>query len=107
MAIVDCWMARRKLLGLSPRTAFFSTLDGKPLKPSYVRTLSPRLAAKFLSIGRSLADWRPVDAGSLEGSTLNLKKQREVGIEEGRHMSNSFAAAHLGNHGSDRYRRWT
>lgn len=46
MAIVTRWLDKRKHLGLSPRVPLFSTLEGKALKPSYVRTLLPRLASK-------------------------------------------------------------
>ena len=46
MAIVLRWVERRKQLGLSGRSPLFCTLEGKPLNPSYVRTLLPRLAAK-------------------------------------------------------------
>jgi site-specific recombinase XerD len=46
MALVLRWVDRRKALGIGPRALLFSTLDGRPLAPSYVRTLLPRLAAK-------------------------------------------------------------
>jgi len=46
VAIVERWTQRRKELGIAPRSPVFCTLAGKPLKPSYVRTLLPRLAAK-------------------------------------------------------------
>lgn len=46
MALVERWMERRRALAV-PRTApLFCTLQGAPLKPSYVRTLLPRLAAR-------------------------------------------------------------
>ena len=46
MAIIDRWVDRRKTLSPPRRAPLFCTLDGKPLHPSYVRTLLPRLAAK-------------------------------------------------------------
>ena len=46
MAIVQRWADRRKELGVSTRAPLFCTLKGKSLKPSYVRTLLPRLADK-------------------------------------------------------------
>lgn len=46
VALVERWIQRQKDLGLAPRSPVFSTLAGKPLKSSYVRTLLPRLAAK-------------------------------------------------------------
>jgi integrase len=46
MALVLRWMDRRKALGIGPRSPLFATLDGRPLKPSYLRTLLPRLAQK-------------------------------------------------------------
>jgi site-specific recombinase XerD len=46
MAIVMRWMERRKQLGISARRPLFSTLEGKPLKPSYVRTMLPRLGRR-------------------------------------------------------------
>jgi site-specific recombinase XerD len=46
MAIVGRWADRRMVLGLNGRAPFFCTLDGAPLKPSYVRTLLPRLASR-------------------------------------------------------------
>jgi site-specific recombinase XerD len=46
MAIVTRWVDRRKDLEIGPRAPLFCTLEGKSLKPSYVRTLLPRLGAK-------------------------------------------------------------
>jgi site-specific recombinase XerD len=46
MALVMRWLDRRKTLGIGPRSPLFATLDGRPLKPSYLRTLLPRLAQK-------------------------------------------------------------
>lgn len=45
-AVVERWLDRRKALGLTGRSTLFCTLQGAALKPSYVRTLLPRLAAK-------------------------------------------------------------
>jgi site-specific recombinase XerD len=47
MAIVQRWVDRRRELDLSSRAPLFCTLKGTPLKPSYVRTLLPRLADKL------------------------------------------------------------
>lgn len=46
MAIVMRWMDKRSQSGIDRRTPLFCTLDGHSLKPSYVRTLLGRLAAK-------------------------------------------------------------
>ena len=46
MALVERWLDRRRDLGISGRAPLFCTLEGRPLKPSYVRTLLPRLAVK-------------------------------------------------------------
>jgi site-specific recombinase XerD len=46
MSIVLRWVEKRKSLGLGRRARLFCTLQGQPLKPSYVRTLLPRLATK-------------------------------------------------------------
>jgi site-specific recombinase XerD len=46
MGLVMRWVERRKAIGLGRRQRLFCTLQGGPLKPSYVRTLLPRLAAK-------------------------------------------------------------
>ena len=46
MAIVLRWIDRRLQRGIDGRAPLFCTLQGQPLKPSYVRTLLPRLAAK-------------------------------------------------------------
>ncbi len=45
-AVLARWLERRRALGLTGRQPLFCTLDGRPLKSSYVRTLLPRLAAK-------------------------------------------------------------
>lgn len=45
-AMVDRWIERRAILGISKRARIFCTLKGQPLKDSYVRALLPRLAAK-------------------------------------------------------------
>lgn len=44
--VVARWLERRKARGLTGRQPLFCTLEGKPLKSSYVRTLLPRLARK-------------------------------------------------------------
>ncbi len=46
MAMVLRWVEKRKQLGINGRAPLLCTLKGKPLKPSYVRTLLPRLADK-------------------------------------------------------------
>lgn len=46
LAMVVRWSDKRKSLGVGGRAPLFCTLDGKSLKPSYVRTLLPRLAGK-------------------------------------------------------------
>ena len=46
MSLILRWVDGRKGLGIDGRRRLFCTLDGRPLKPSYVRTLLPRLAAK-------------------------------------------------------------
>ena len=46
MAILLRWVEKRTQLGINSRSVLFSTLKGQPLKPSYVRTLLPRLAEK-------------------------------------------------------------
>jgi site-specific recombinase XerD len=46
MAVIERWLDRRKALGLNGRQPLFCTLQGEALKPSYVRALLPRLAAK-------------------------------------------------------------
>ncbi len=46
MAIIMRWVEKREGLGLTGRMPSFCTLQGQPLKPSYVRTLLPRLADK-------------------------------------------------------------
>ncbi len=44
MAIVMRWVDVRRTVDVSPRGRLFCTLAGRPLFPSYVRTLLPRLA---------------------------------------------------------------
>lgn len=46
MSLLLRWVDRRKALGIDGRRCLFCTLEGRPLKPSYVRTLLPRLAVK-------------------------------------------------------------
>ncbi|MEX1005468.1 MAG: tyrosine-type recombinase/integrase [Acidimicrobiia bacterium] len=46
IAIIERWTQRRKELGVAAQSPVFCTLNGNPLKPSYVRTLLPRLASK-------------------------------------------------------------
>lgn len=46
MAIVEWWIELWRKLGQPSRSPLFCTLKGKPLKPSYVRTLLHRLAEK-------------------------------------------------------------
>ena len=46
MAILSRWLEARHTLGFNRHAPLFCTLQGKPLKPSYVRTLLPRLADK-------------------------------------------------------------
>ncbi len=46
MAIVLRWIDKRPQFGIDGRAPLFCTLQGEPLKPSYVRTLLPRLATK-------------------------------------------------------------
>jgi site-specific recombinase XerD len=45
-AVLERWLERRRALGIGGRAPLFCTLAGRPLKPSYVRMLLPRLAAK-------------------------------------------------------------
>ena len=40
-AIVERWLERRRQLKVSNRSPLPSTIDGKPLRPSYVHTLCP------------------------------------------------------------------
>ena len=44
--IVQRWLDKRIELGINGRQPVFCTLKGKPLAPSYVRSLMPRLAKK-------------------------------------------------------------
>lgn len=46
MAVVMRWLDRRRTLGVNGRRALFCTLEGRPLKPSYVRTMLARLAGR-------------------------------------------------------------
>jgi site-specific recombinase XerD len=46
MAILGRWLDTRCSLAINGHAPLFCTLAGKPLKPSYVRTLLPRLARK-------------------------------------------------------------
>jgi len=46
MAILSRWLETRHTLGINGHAPLFCTLQGKPLKPSYLRTLLPRLAEK-------------------------------------------------------------
>jgi site-specific recombinase XerD len=44
--LIERWLDRRAELRINGRHRLFCTLDGKPLDPSYVRHLLPRLASK-------------------------------------------------------------
>jgi site-specific recombinase XerD len=44
--LIERWLDRRAQLRINGRHRLFCTLDGKPLDPSYVRHMLPRLAAK-------------------------------------------------------------
>jgi site-specific recombinase XerD len=46
IAILSRWLETRNALGINGHAPLFCTLDGKALKPSYLRTLLPRLAGK-------------------------------------------------------------
>ena len=46
MAIVMRWVDHRRTRGLTGRSRLFCTLEGRPLHPSYVRTLLHRLGDK-------------------------------------------------------------
>jgi site-specific recombinase XerD len=46
MAIVTRWIETRHTLGISGHAPLFCTLQGRPLQPSYIRTLMPRLAGR-------------------------------------------------------------
>ena len=46
MAILSRWIDIRRSLGMNGHAALFCTLQGGPLKSSYLRTLLPRLARK-------------------------------------------------------------
>ena len=46
MAIITRWMDKRASLGITRRRRLYCTLDGKPLYPSYVRTMLHRVGAK-------------------------------------------------------------
>ena len=45
-AILQLWLDRRAAAGINSRAPVFCTLQGKPMKSAYVRTLLPRLARK-------------------------------------------------------------
>lgn len=45
-AVLELWLTRRVALGISPRACVFCTLDGRPVMPSYIRALMPRLARR-------------------------------------------------------------
>ena len=45
-AILQLWLDRRAAAGINSRALIFCTLQGKPMKSAYVRTLLPRLARK-------------------------------------------------------------
>jgi len=45
-AIIERWLTVRAARGITGRRPIFCTLDGRPLDPSYVRHLLPRLAAR-------------------------------------------------------------
>lgn len=45
-AILQLWLDRRAAAGINSRAPIFCTLQGKPMKSAYVRTLLPRLARK-------------------------------------------------------------
>ena len=46
MAVVMRWLDRHRALGISGRRTLFCTLQGRPLQPSYVRTMLARLAGR-------------------------------------------------------------
>ncbi len=46
MAVIELWLARRSVLGMTGRQPLFCTLGGKPLKASYCRSLFARLARR-------------------------------------------------------------
>jgi site-specific recombinase XerD len=46
MAIVTRWIETRRTLGISGHAPLFCTLQGRPIQPSYIRTLMPRLAGR-------------------------------------------------------------
>lgn len=45
-AVVESWLRRRRERRLPDDASLFCTLQGEPLKPSYIRALLPRLARK-------------------------------------------------------------
>ncbi len=45
-AVLQLWLDRRAVLGITGRAPVFSTLKGKRMKSAYVRTLLPRLARR-------------------------------------------------------------
>jgi site-specific recombinase XerD len=46
MAIVLRWVEKRQQLGIGSRATLFCTIQGRPLKPSYVRTMLARMAER-------------------------------------------------------------
>jgi integrase len=46
VAILSRWVDTRRDSGINGHAPLFCTLEGKPLQPSYVRTVLPRLASK-------------------------------------------------------------
>ena len=46
IAVLTRWIDKRHSLGIDGRAPLFCALAGRPIKPSYVRTLLPRLAAR-------------------------------------------------------------
>jgi site-specific recombinase XerD len=46
MAILLRWIEKRRTLGLTGRQRLFCTLQGRPLQPSYVRTMLHRLGER-------------------------------------------------------------
>ena len=51
-SIIHRWLDQRRLLNLGPDVPFFSTRAGRPLSPSYIRTLLPRLARQAAILKR-------------------------------------------------------
>ncbi len=44
--LIDCWLERRREIGLAATDPLFSTLQGEAVLPSYVRSMLSRLAEK-------------------------------------------------------------